>query len=61
MTTIESGRHAAVLQLIADRLRESGQADGNEDLVQYSSAIESVAAAMICGETGRAFAPHELP
>ena len=42
------GRHAAVLQVIADQIRTLGSTHNTGSLEQYSSAIEAVAAALIC-------------
>lgn len=42
------GRHAALLQVIADQIRTLGSTHNTDSLEQYSSAIEAVAAALIC-------------
>ena len=51
MTAIDTGRSAAILQIVAERLRNGGIADDKIALQACSDAIETVAASLILGET----------
>lgn len=48
MSAQDISRHAALLQLVADRLRDHKDAPEQGGLEACSQALESVAAALIC-------------
>ena len=51
MSATDTGRSAAILQIVAERLRNEGIADDRGALEACSDAIEAVAATLILGET----------
>lgn len=51
MSAIDTGRSAAILQIVAERLRNEGIADDKSALEACSDAIETVAASLLLRET----------